>query len=55
MFFVVKDNAGPPVMGAEVDDLGYVNRHGLSRKVCYTSLRTAFLELKSGIAHLCVC
>ena len=33
VFFVVKDEPGPPIMGRAGDDLGYVNRHGLSRKV----------------------
>ena len=33
MFFVVKDEVGPPVLTEEADGLGYINRHGLSRKV----------------------
>lgn len=32
VFFVVREDDGPPLMGG-ADDNGFVNRHGLSRKV----------------------
>lgn len=42
--FTVRDDGGPPLLGG-ADELGYVNRHGLSRKHIFASVKDSLQRL----------
>lgn len=45
VFGIVRDQDGPPIWGAGGDELGYVNRHGLSRKHIFASVKDSLKRL----------
>ena len=52
VFFAVQEDGGPPILGG-ADDHGYVNRHGLSRKVSLSfACGSVRLLLSAALAHL---
>ena len=51
MFFTVRDHDGPPIV-SEADEIGYVNRHGLSRKVGLLSTCNLYTRADRAPAYL---
>jgi len=44
VYFTVREDGGPPLMGG-ADELGFVNRHGLSRKHIFASVKDSLKRL----------